>query len=106
MSGTAARWLFVVAGGLLVVGIIVGFSPVKSNGYDCGSFFVESDDLLADEFRDTMTGGDGMSGCDDARASRAPVVWSAFGLAAFLGVVAMVGYASQEKLTGPPPSGA
>lgn len=78
--------LGLIAGAFLVLGVIVGVTPVRSDGFACGTAFAESDHLLTEEYADTLTGGTGESGCDDARGSRQLLTWAPIGLGAFLGV--------------------
>lgn len=82
------RLMALVGGALLIAGLVVGFAlPVHSGDYDCGSAFIESDDLKSNEFADTLTGGDGQSDCDSARSSARtlPVVLLVLGGMALLG---------------------
>lgn len=73
-------WLAI---GLLAAGVVLGFLPVHSAGYNCGSAFHESSGLRTDEFSDTLGGGSGANDCDAERAdARAmPIALVILGLA-------------------------
>ena len=79
-------WLWLAAGCLFVIGLFIGFSPVKSDGYTCGSAFHESKGLAVDELTDTMYGGTGTNGCDEARSNRQLMAWVPLLAAAGLGI--------------------
>lgn len=83
-------WLGLAAAALLLVGLVFGLSPVTSDGFDCGNAFAESGELKSDEFTDVMAGGDGDSGCDEARSARQPVSYAALGVGVLLGFVGLV----------------
>lgn len=82
---------------LVAVGVIIGFMPVKSDGFDCGSAFKESSGLLDDELTDTMIGGTGENGCDEARSTRQVLTWAPIGLGSILAFGAFIGTQIPEK---------
>lgn len=82
------RLLMLIAIALIGAGLVTGFVlPVNSGEYDCGSAFRESGDVMGDEFADALTGGEGESGCDEARSSARtlPVVLLVLGGVALAG---------------------
>jgi hypothetical protein len=92
----AYGWLGVAAAALLVVGLVFGFAPVKSGGYDCGSAFHRSSSLDVQQFTRGET-----SDCDAARSDRQPIAWAAIAVAALLGGVAFVMSAGSGKESKP-----
>jgi hypothetical protein len=60
---------------MVAIGLTIGFLPVKSNGYDCGSAFREGSSLFGQELADAMGGRLSLHDCADARSSRQPFAW-------------------------------
>lgn len=81
------RVLVLIGLALIAAGLVVGFAlPVNSGEYDCGTAFHASD-VGAQEFSDTLSGGEGESNCDEARSSARtlPVVLLVLGAVALIG---------------------
>lgn len=51
----ARETIGLVAGVLLVLGLVAGFTPTSTSGVSCGSAFVESDDAFGADLVDAMT---------------------------------------------------
>lgn len=51
---TVLVWL---AGGMLLAGVVLGFLPVNSGEYHCGSAFNASNDVASKELGSTLSGG-------------------------------------------------
>jgi len=74
----------------LLAGLIFGLTPIRSDGYACGNAFKESSELEVAELRNTFSGGTGMSGCDEARSGRQPLVWTLLSVAFVLGLTTIM----------------
>lgn len=72
---TPKRLLVIGALTLLAVGVTIGFLPVKSDGFDCGSAFIQDSGLGVQEFTDVLGGGLRRNECDEARSSLQPFAW-------------------------------
>lgn len=74
MSRTTVRLSALTAFVLLAVGLLVGFLPVHAAGVNCGSAFVASNGLGANEIESELGlvpgAGDALSACSDARSGR------------------------------------
>lgn len=98
MSKSSRLFLLVVGVGVIAAGLIVGFSPIHSGKYDCGSAFRESSSLFRKEFTDTLIGGTGNNQCDELRAARAPYAWGILVLGvAIAGGAGLVEYREMQE---------
>ena len=83
----ASVWLWLAATGLLAIGLIVGFSPLKANAHDCGNAFHGTEVPIG---LHTMPVIAGPGPCESARSSREIATWVPLGLAAVAGIGATV----------------
>lgn len=90
-----ARKILGLIGGLLIlVALVIGFIPVSSQGANCGSAFVKSDDAFVSDLVGTMAGGYGTvnaeGACDGLRSIILIPVAALLVIGGALGAVAMV----------------
>lgn len=82
-----------IAGGLFLAGVVVGFLPVKSGEYSCGSAFHKSSDVDTKQLTGTLSGGldYGPQDCAHERtaALRLPIVLLIMGAATVGGAVSL-----------------
>ncbi len=66
----SAKTLAFIAALVLAVGAVAGFVPVSSQGANCGSAFVKSDDAYGADLGAALLGetGDASQGCTDLRS--------------------------------------
>lgn len=84
---SSRRAVLVIAGVVLLVGLVFAFAPVTTGGISCGNAFASSTSEAAgaDLFE---TGSDYVGACEDALTSRR---WIAFGLMGLAGLVLLFG---------------
>lgn len=83
-------WLWLVAVAAFAVGMVVGFSPVRSQGFDCGNGFASNQLGVATQQATATFAGDSYTGpvdCAGARSGRVTATWGLL----VLGVVAAGG---------------
>lgn len=72
----AKRVIALVGGVLLVAGLLLGFMPVRAGGVDCGSAFAPSNQGLAEDYFEALSGlpdSDHNGDCKDATSGRMTV---------------------------------
>lgn len=74
MTITLKQLLILLGGVLLVIGLVLGLTPISHDGGPCGSAFISSDDTSRESLDRSMSiGGDWRAfeaGCTDAVSSR------------------------------------
>lgn len=73
-----------VAGGMFLAGLVLGFLPIRSGEYKCGSAFISKDDVGTKELTGAMSGIDyGPQDCAGERstARQLPIVLLILGAA-------------------------
>jgi hypothetical protein len=94
MNRTVAQLLAAVGGLLLLAALILGLSPVKASGFDCGNAFYTKDEADLGDLTNAFLGVKTYVAwsCDDNLSSRRTLTWTlgGVGLAALLvGAVTM-----------------
>lgn len=85
---TVLVWL---AGGMLLAGVVLGFLPVNSGEYHCGSAFNASGDVQRKELGSTLSGGldYGPQDCAGARSGARALPVALLLIGAALGIGAL-----------------
>lgn len=102
----AKKILGLVSGLLILAGAIVGFVPVSSQGANCGSAFVKSNDAFVSDLTNSMTGYGSINADDSCDSLRhiimiPSIVLLAIGLVLMFVAAAMVSYGQPKTVEKP-----